>query len=536
MSVPRRCTAHACAFGLACAIAAGAPAAATPEKPHFDMLEIRVAGNTVLPQEKVEEAVYPYLGPDKTADDLEKARAALEKLYNDAQYPTVSVIIPQQHLSEAGGVFALQVIERPVGRLRVTGAHYFVPNAVRAGAPSLAPGTVPNFAAVKRDLLALNGFNDRAVRPDLHAGHLPDTVDVDLNVEDSLPLHGSLEVNNRYNADTHAERLSASLSYDNFFQRGDSGTLGYTVAPEDVRDAEVSSASYLLHIPDRQLSVLFSYLHSNSNVTALSSTEVAGRGTTVGFRLLVPLGTTSDFSHSFQIGWDYKRYFELDTFLSSKQLTTAPLTYYPVSATYTGSWFGDNGTVTNLSLGLEFGLGNLGSTSAQFYNKAYAAAPGFSVARATLSRLQSLPHDVQLYGAVTAQMTNDSLVSSEQIAAGGADTVRGYLEAETLADKGFTLQTELRSPDVATYFDPAKTQAPVKNWRFHLFYDAGDVALVQPQTGVRSSYGLQSVGVGSRINLWGYLNGVLQDAQTLNAAPNTKAGTNRVLFRVYGEF
>jgi hypothetical protein len=32
------------------------------------------------------------------------------------------------------------------------------------------------------------------------------------------------------------------------------------------------------------------------------------------------------------------------------------------------------------------------------------------------------------------------------------------------------------------------------------------------------------------------LNGALQDAQTLNRGPDTKAGTNRVLFRVFGEF
>ena len=78
----------------------------------------------------------------------------------------------------------------------------------------------------------------------------PDTVDVDLDVTDKFPLHGSLELNNRYNADTTSTRLAASLSYDNFFQRGDSGTLSYQVAPENVRDAEVTSASYLFHIPD----------------------------------------------------------------------------------------------------------------------------------------------------------------------------------------------------------------------------------------------------------------------------------------------
>ena len=76
-------------------------------------------------------------------------------------------------------------------------------------------------------------------------------------------------MNNRYNSGTTPLRLSASLSYDNFFQRGDTGTLTYEVAPDSVRDAEVTSASYLFHIPYQTLSLLFSYLHSNSNVTTL---------------------------------------------------------------------------------------------------------------------------------------------------------------------------------------------------------------------------------------------------------------------------
>ncbi len=485
----------------------------------------------MLPQEDVEEAVYPYLGPDKTADDVERARAALQALYQDRGFATVSVSVPPQHILQSGGIVQFQVTERTIGRLRVTGSHYFLPSAVRAGAPSLAPGTVPNMHRVLTDLTYLNSLPDRQVQPSLKPGRVPGTVDVDLKVDDTFPLHGTLEVNNRYNADTHAERLSASLTYGNFFQRGDSGTISYQVAPENVADAEVTSASYLFHLPETHLSVLLSYLHSNSNVTALATTDVAGRGTSAGFRVLIPLPTGTNFTHSFSVGWDYKKYYELDTFKTTNQVTSAPITYYPVSASYTADWTGTRSS-TDLTLGLEFGLSPLGSSEPAFYNKAFNAPPGFTVAHAGVTREQDLPHDVQLWGTVVGQLTNDPLVSSEQIGLGGADSVRGYLEAETLGDYGAYLQTELRSPSVAKMLGGA----PLKSWRFHLFYDAGVVNLTQAQVDQRSSYGLQSVGVGSRVNLWGHLNGVLQDAQTLDRGPDTKAGTNRVLFRVYGEF
>jgi hemolysin activation/secretion protein len=524
---------HRAALALTCAILATPPARADTAV-HFDLNEIRVEGSTVLPQDEVEEAVYPFLGPDKTAQDVEKARAALEDLYQKRGFVTVSVSIPTQHISTSGGVVYLQAIERPVGRLRVVGARYFLPSDIRNAAPALAPGTVPNIHTVSRDLIALNTFSDRQVQPNLKAGRRPDTVDADLDVTDTFPLHGSLELNNRYNADTTHLRLAASLSYDNFFQRGDVGNVAYQVAPENVADAEVTSASYLFHIPSSQLSVLFSYLHSNSNVTALSTTDVVGRGTTAGFRVLVPLGSTANFSHSLSVGWDYKRYFELDTFKTTDTKTYAPITFYPLTSTYSASWTADK-SQTDLSIGLEFGLSAFGSDYAAFFNKAANAAPGYSIARASVSRQQDLPYGMQAYASVTGQLSNDSLVSSEQLPMGGADSIRGYLEAETIGDTGAYLQSELRSPDLKKYINKY-LGGSLRSLRFHTFYDGGVVSVNYAAEGTHSQYGLQSAGIGARVNLWGYLNGVLQDATTLNRGPDTPPGTNRVLFRLYGEF
>jgi hemolysin activation/secretion protein len=540
------------------ALAAPPQAAPTAKPPSdlFDLNEIRVDGDTVLPQEQVEETVYPYLGPGKTPADVEQARKALQAAYTKAGFVTVSVA-PARWVDRAQGVIGMRVIERRVERLRVVGAKYFVPDAVRQGAPSVAPGKVPNINQITADLVGLNQLPDRTVQPSLKPGRAPDTVDVDLDVADKFPLHGTLEVNNRYNADTHAERLTASLSYDNFFQRGDSGTISYTVAPEDVRDAEIESASYLFHIPDSKMSLLFTYLHSNSDVIALGTTDVAGRGTTAGFRLLIPLGTTtsggSSFTHSFSLGWDYKKFYELDQFggqvctdASGKTVpgstpgvschflvsnfTSAPITYYPANAAYAANWTGPKST-TDVNVSLEFGIAELGGNAAEFDNKRYDAPPGFSILRAGVTREQDLPYDLQLWGSLQGQMSNEPLVSSEQFGLGGVDSVRGYLEAETLGDYGVTLQSEFRGPDIRKW-----VRGPVHSWRFHLFADTGVINLRDATVGQRTTNGLSSVGVGTRVNLWGYLNGAVQDAQTLNNGPDTKAGTNRVLFRVFGEF
>ena len=407
-----------------------------------------------LPQDDVEEVVYPFVGPGKTAIDIEHAKAALQALYTQRGFDTVSVVIPPQHIDAgSAAVVQLQVIERRVGRLRVTGAKYFLPSDVRAGAPSVAPGTVPNRQAILHDLTALNTLPDRQVQPSLRAGRHPDTVDVDLEVTDKYPLHGSLELNNRNNADTSALRLAASLTYGNLFQRGDSATISYQVAPENVRDAEVTSASYLFHVPDSKLSLLLSYLHSNSDVTALGSTDVTGRGTSAGFRVLIPLGSTSNFSHSLSAGWDYKKYYELDTFVKTRTFTAAPVTYYPVSATYAADWTGERSTTDrDHRTGIRPARRSAARSAAVRQQGLQRASPAFPLRVPRVTRQQDLPYGAAALG-FCHRAADERRAGQQRTDRRRRCRFRAWLSGGGNAGRPGRLpaQTELRSPSVAKY-------------------------------------------------------------------------------------
>src|SRR5688500_904232 len=80
----------------------------------FDVFEYRVEGATLLPVTVVEQAVYSHLGENKTLEDVERARDALERAYHDAGYLTVLVSIPQQKVDSA--IVRLAVTEAPVKR------------------------------------------------------------------------------------------------------------------------------------------------------------------------------------------------------------------------------------------------------------------------------------------------------------------------------------------------------------------------------------------------------------------------------------
>jgi hemolysin activation/secretion protein len=513
---------------LAALVAAGtAWAQAAPTAPRFPVLEFRVVGNTVLPPLAVEEAVYPHLGTGRTAEDVERARAALEDAYGRAGYSTVSVELPQQ--SVTSGVITLRVVERSVGRLRVTGARYFLPSQVRQEAPSLAPGTVPNLAAVQRDIVALNRLPDRRVTPELRPGTAPNTVDVDLQVEDKLPLHASLELNNRRSAGTEPLRLSGSVRYDNLWQRGHTVNLGFQTAPQNTSNSTVLSASYLWRLPGaRGASILASAVISNSDVGTVGGTSVLGNGSIYGLRGIIPIGTAAGFTHSFTVGIDRKEFEEALRLGADR--SEFPITYYPVSAAYQALLSSERRT-TQLGATITAGLSGVGSDRREFEQRRAFARPSWTHLRLDASHQELFPNDMQLFFAGRSQLSSDPLLSNEQFGGGGLDSVRGYLEVETLGDYGAGGQAEIRSPTFGYLLGPW-----LDEMRLHAFLDGATMAINRPLPGQRSSFTLLSAGGGVRVKMFERVNGALEGAVALRDGTTTESGAARALFRIWGEY
>ncbi len=198
------------------------PAEVKPEQkaekaPTFNVFEFKVDGNTVLPNGKIEEAVYPFMGEAKTIDDVEKARSALEKTYQDNGYLTVSVSIPQQEVD--AGIVRLLVTEGSVETLRIKDSQYTSLAEIKSRVAEFQEGKVPHFPTAQQQLGTVNKGQNRQVTPVLRPGKSPGKVEVDLKVQDKLPLHGSLELNDRYSPNTTETRLNGSVRYENLWQK-----------------------------------------------------------------------------------------------------------------------------------------------------------------------------------------------------------------------------------------------------------------------------------------------------------------------------
>ncbi|MDE2348532.1 MAG: ShlB/FhaC/HecB family hemolysin secretion/activation protein [Gammaproteobacteria bacterium] len=457
----------------------------------FDILEYRVLGNTLLGTRTLERAVYPHLGPDRSFSDVQAARAALEKAYHDAGYSTVYVDIPEQTVGS--GVIRLRVTEGRLDRVHVIGARYFYDRRLVAALPALKQGTSPYFPALQKELVHLNQLSpDLAVAPILKPGPLPATVDVELKVKDSLPLHGNVEVNDRYTADTTHTRLTANLSYDNLFQRYQTLSLQYQTAPANSRDARVLAATYLAPIPDWHSTVALFAVKTDSDVATVGTLAVLGKGRIYGGRYIMQLPRQGHYYPTLTFGADFKD-FDESVLLTAGGGVDTPIRYMNWSIVYGGS-FPNPRRPTSFTIGANFGVRGLVNDAVQFESKRALSNPDYVYWHADVTHTEPLPYGAGLLFRAAGQYAVSPLIDNEQFAIGGVDTVRGYLEAEALGDMGIAGTVELHTPSARSLFGVHPREAYA-----YLFYDAGVVSLIDALPSQAARTDLQGFGLGLRI-------------------------------------
>jgi len=460
----------------------------------FDIWEFAVAGNTTLDSRVIERTVYPFLGPGRTVGDVEGARAALEQRYQEAGYGTVVVNTPEQDVVQ--GVVRLEVIEGTVDRLVVSGATYFSPDRIRAGAPSLAQGSVPLLPQVQKELVQLNaGSSDRRITPVLRPGRYPGTLEAELKVDDKLPVHGSIEVNNRYTQDTTKTRVTATLSYDNLWQLQHSASVGYQTAPENTDDVTVLFGTYSARLPDSAWLVSGYYVDSDTAVSSVGTLGVLGKGQIAGLRFIRPLSPLGGGFQRATLGIDYKDFDESIALTGNQPSIETPIDYGILSAGW-GVTFPGEGKSSEVNLLGVFGPRFMGNEADEFAAKRFGATPSFAYLGLSLSHDRELVADTRLRILVSGQIADSPLISNEQFSFGGATSVRGYLESEQFADDGLYAQLELLSPDWGS------TLPGFSAGRLLAFVDAGGGRILEPLPEQDDEFFLWSTGIGFRAALW----------------------------------
>lgn len=525
---------------LACGLAAlqaqaqspgGAPAEAgrPAAGPRFAVLEYVVEGNSVLPAAAIETAVYPFLGPDRGIEDVDAARQALERAYQKAGFVTVSVDIPEQQV-DAGAV-RLRVLEGRIGRTVTRGARYHASSEIRAMLPGAEEGAVLNAQALQQQLAQVNRSADLEVRPALKPGRTPGTVDLELEAEDKLPLHGSASLSNWSTYNTTRPRLSGDVRYDNFLGRSHSLGLSYLTTPEDTGELRVISASYIWPLADRRAALLYAVDSDSTSLAAAGTLLVAGKLQVAGVRYLMPLDLKAGWRATASFGLDYKRN-EMN--LDDPGAAVPRLGYLPFTLGLNAAR-STPGSLWRLDGSLVANFRGLGSDDEDFAarrvlgsNPAVGASASFAYLRLDLAHEAALGR-WRWKGRFGAHLADRPLINLEQMALGGAESSRAYYEAEALGDRGWRAGAELSTPALAIAGDALRLNALA-------FVEGGFVYAIDPLIGQPERSKLVSAGMGLRLQGRQGLSLGMDLARALSAGPITARGSHRLTARLLYEF
>jgi hemolysin activation/secretion protein len=223
------------------ALAGAVPSPGETNAPTFEVKGYLIEGNDVLPPERLK-LLDKYTGPAVTMSRLAEGLGELQLLYRSLGFATVSVTLPQQHLTN--GMVHVKVIAGKLTQITVQGNRFFTSNSVMRALPSLQTNVLLNTKWFQPELDRANANLDRQIYPVLSPGVEAGTTDLALTIKDQLPLHGHVELNDKGVPLTPSLRVDTALQYDNLWQRDHQVGLDYNFSPQQMKPDGANPALY----------------------------------------------------------------------------------------------------------------------------------------------------------------------------------------------------------------------------------------------------------------------------------------------------
>jgi hemolysin activation/secretion protein len=289
----------------------------------------------------------------------------------------------------------------------------------------------------------------------------------------------------------------------------------------------VWSGTYLFHLDDPDKALAFYAVHSSSNVSTVGDLSVVGSGNIFGTRAVLTLPGDEHYFHTLSLGVDYKD-FGQGVLLGADTLNT-PIRYLPLLMQYNATQTNAHGA-TQLDVAANISLRGVGNDAQQFADKRFKAQSDYFYLRGGAQRTQNFQNGMSVFARLGGQFASQPLISNEEYGAGGTDSVRGYLETETLGDEGVQGTLELRSRSYAAHLSDK-----VQDFHLLAFVEGAHLWVIEPLPSQTDRYSLASTGIGLHLDAWKSLSVALDVALPLRDGVNTKRGDWRTNFSIsYG--
>jgi hemolysin activation/secretion protein len=406
--------------------------------PSFYVKEIRFEGNRLLAASEFRALAVPFEQKTLNFAELSKLISAVTREYQSRGFTTSFAYLPPQKIAD--GIVTVRIIEGVIGSVKVENNRFFSEAVYRR---DLGPfeGRTFRYQDLESGLYRLNSQPDRSAKAFLMAGKDELTSDLLLKAEDSSPFHGWYEFNNRGSKRSGRGRHIAHLEHNNFFGTGDQ--LGYNYSWSEEGSISANSLSYNLPLGDgtNEFNLESSYV-----LTALSGDLKAAD--IDGLSWSVTPGYTRHWVRSPAFALD--GYMGLD--IKDSKTTVQNLKIYMdrMRILKLGPRLTLQDTVSRSFLYFDANIGLPGFMGGLRPDDPNASRPDsggrFVYYTAGITRIQRLPSSILLILKADGQLADNTLTSSENYRLGGAFTVRGYPESDSLGDSGFRYSAEIETP------------------------------------------------------------------------------------------
>jgi hemolysin activation/secretion protein len=463
--------------------------------------------------------IRPYIGRPLTRADLDAIIRLVREKYRANERPFIDVTAPPQNVQN--GVIQIIVTEYRVDKVTVSGARYFSASTIEAmGDLKSGEGlTLPRFRE------ALDDYNSNpfltvsaVVRPGAETG----TTDVDLQAQDRFPAQVYVGYDNQGVRSLGQDEWYVGGSLGNVFGLGQVLSYQYTesftgryvshslsdVVPLDPNDKLLFFGAYAIQTPD--LGVFFNSV---------------GHSGQASIRWVRELPAGSWFKENVQVGYDFKTANSNLEFLGFDILSNnIEVDQFPFIYDFNEH---DKGGTTDIENTFVYSPGNMtpGNTDFELRQLVPFADATYVYDHLALTRTAFLPYGLTAIARASAQLASANLPNSEQLAAGGIGSVRGYDTNAVLGSEGVLLSGELRAPAFSPLRLMGVTTHEADQLQFGVFWDYADVLQHNAFPDVPPSNTLSSVGFNAHYNVGRFFNLQIEAGdQLLNPPDGSKRG------------
>ena len=446
-----------------------------------------------------------YLNKPVSLSSLDQMVKDVVVAYREGGRPVVDVLLPEQDITS--GVVQLVVIESNLARIRVEGVDADTEEFIRSQM-RLQKGEVIRSTDILRDLSWVNRSPYRKIDMVYAPGFEFGTTDVILK---SYKDRANWFYTGYENSGTDflgEDRIIFGFNFGDIFGPNRSISYQYT-GDLDFEHIRANSLVYTHTLPWRHwVTVLASYVDIDSDPIPQGGAnflDSEGDNVQLSARYGILLDAKANRQREMDFGFDWKsngnnlEFIDLQN-SDNLQLFGSRVEIFQFSLGYQETFQWNRG-VTQFDVRGVWSPGSFNHHNSDFvFQQSRAGSSSeYFYAIAGIEHQQRLREDWSARFRLQGQTANGNLQPSEQLGAGGYDTVRGFDQRVARGDEGFWGTFELYTPELSMgrIFD---WENETDSLRFLGFFDAANLSNVDLLPLEPTSFQIGSVGLGLRWN------------------------------------